>query len=275
MADNTHIEWADATWNVWTGCTRVSEGCTRCYAERLAATRMKHLPQYAPATDEHGRWTRVITIHEPAWDLPLRWTRPRRIFVNAQSDTFHEAAPPWALLKLFCIMESTPRHTFMVLTKRADRMRKYLWSTLAAEARRHIWLGVTVESADYLNRVDELRDTPAAIRFLSIEPLLGPIPNLNLEGIHAVIVGGESGPGARPMHPDWARDVRDQCAAAGIAFFFKQWGEWAEQDGRQRSREQSYIGAPHRPVVFERVGKRAAGRILDGRTHDDLPGGAQ
>ena len=228
------IEWTDATWNPVTGCNKVSPGCKRCYAERLS----KRLKATGMAKYRNGF---AVTLHPDTLDIPLRWRKPRSIFVNSMSDLFHDEVPDDFITDVFNVMVRADWHRYQVLTKRPERVVS-LNSTLPWPAQ--IWQGVSVENADYTHRIDLLRDTGAAVKFLSLEPLLGPLPDLNLEGIDWVIVGGESGPGARPMQPDWARDVRDQCQAAGVPFHFKQWGG-----------------------VF----KKRNGRILDGRTWDEVP----
>ena len=234
MGDQSSIEWTDATWNPVTGCTKISPGCKHCYAERLAA-RLQAMgnPRYRRGFD--------VTLHEDQLDLPLRWRQPRRIFVNSMSDLFHEAVPDAFIARAFEVMARAHWHTFQILTKRAERLR-----TLAPSLRwaPHIWQGVSVESARYIERIEDLRAVPAAIRFLSIEPLLGRLPALRLQGIDWVIVGGESGPGYRAPHLDWIREIRDQCVEARVAFFFKQWG------GRT---------------------PKAGGRTLDGREWNNMP----
>jgi protein gp37 len=233
MAENSGIEWTDATWNFLTGCSHISPGCDHCYAEALS----KRLQ----ATGAHRyRNGFQLTFHPEVLPLPLSWRRPRRIFVNSMSDLFHEEVPIDWIRQGFEVMAATPQHSYQILTKRADRVRRLapalVWSP-------NVWMGVSVENQVFAFRAKRLAEVPAAVRFLSVEPLLGPV-TLDLTGIDWVIVGGESGPHARPMHPDWARSVRDQCAASGVPFFFKQWG------GRT---------------------PKAGGRILDGRTWDAFP----
>jgi protein gp37 len=234
MSEQTGIEWTDATWNPVTGCTKISPGCKNCYAERLAA-RLQAMenPRYQKGFS--------VTLQPDLLALPLRWRQPKRIFVNSMSDLFHEAIPEDFIRRVFEVMARADRHVFQILTKRSGRLASLAprlpWSL-------NIWQGVSVENARYTTRIDHLRTVPAAVRFLSIEPLLGPIPNLPLAGIDWVIVGGESGPGRRPMAAAWAREIRDQCVMAGVPFFFKQWG------GRT---------------------PKAAGRVLDRRTWDEMP----
>ena len=228
------IEWTDATWNPVTGCNKISPGCKHCYAERLS----KRLKATGMAKYRNGF---AVTLHPDTLDIPLRWRKPRSIFVNSMSDLFHPEVPDDFITQVFDVMTRAHWHRYQVLTKRPERVAS-LNSTLPWPAQ--IWQGVSVENADYAYRIDLLRDTAAAVKFLSLEPLLGPLPNLDLAGIDWVIVGGESGPGARPMQPDWARDIRDQCIDAGVPFHFKQWGG-----------------------VF----KKRNGRELDGRTWDEMP----
>ncbi len=230
----TLIEWTQSTWNPVTGCTKLSLGCRHCYAERMAAR------LHAMGNPRYRNGFRV-TLHRDQVGLPLRWTKPQMIFVNSMSDLFHRGVPTDFVSDVFRVMEQASHHTFQVLTKRAKRL-----ASLASDLPwpQNVWLGVSVETADYVERIEYLCEVPAAIRFLSLEPLLGPIPDLHLTGIDWVIVGGESGPGARPMRAEWAQSVRDQCIAAGVPFFFKQWG------GVQRTK---------------------AGRRLDGRTWDQYP----
>lgn len=234
MGANSQIEWTESTWNPVTGCTKVSPGCEHCYAERMAR-RLKAMGQ--PNYRNGFR----VTMHEHALDLPLGWKRPQTVFVNSMSDLFHEDVPVDFIRRVFDVMQRADRHLFQVLTKRSARLAELApqlpWPT-------NVWMGVTVESCDYLHRVDDLRRVPATVRFLSLEPLLGPLPDLDLTDIDWVIVGGESGPGARTMAEAWALDLRDQCHRAGVAFFFKQWGG---------------------------VNKKKAGRLLGGRTWDQMP----
>jgi protein gp37 len=234
MAQVTGIEWTDSTWNPVTGCTKISPGCKHCYAERMAIRLAgMNQPRYRNGFE--------VTLQPDLIRLPLRWRQPRVIFVNSMSDLFHEDIPESFIAEVFQTMLEAHWHTFQILTKRADR--------LAEIARRlpwpiNVWMGVSVESPRYVNRVERLRQVPAAVRFLSVEPLLAPVPLLELAGIDWVIVGGESGPGARPMEADWVREIRDRCVASRVAFFFKQWGG---------------------------VRKGRTGRLLDGRTWDQMP----
>lgn len=360
MADQTPIEWTDATWNIVTGCSVVSPGCTNCYAMRLAGTRLQHHPSRAGLTvaSKAGPvWNGQVRFNADWLTQPLRWTKPRRIFVAAHGDLFHDGVTDDQRDQIFAVMALCPQHTFQILTKRPERMRAYLSDETrtghagvkarirsAAEALGreailygrwplpNVWLGVSTEDqvrAD--QRIPVLLDTPAAIRWISAEPLLGLVdltPWLwttvikpascgrteiigTLSGIRPsldwVVVGGERGPDARPMHPDWARRLRDQCAAAGVPFFFKQWGEWApvcaltedqinalyhprparDPEGARRCRVARHTlqrdGSRHDfadpaawqqgtgPMLMLETGKKAAGRLLDGVLHDGFP----
>jgi protein gp37 len=234
MGDKSAIEWTDATWNPVTGCSKISPGCKHCYAERMAK-RLQAMgqPNYARGFQ--------VTLHEQALGLPLNWKKPRMVFVNSMSDLFHEEVPVEFILKVFAVMREAPRHQYQLLTKRSERLLR-LDDQLQWQPQ--IWMGVSVENVNYIYRIDQLRRTRARTKFLSLEPLLGPLPDLDLTAIDWVIVGGESGPRARPMQSRWVTDIRDQCRRAQVPFFFKQWG------GVQRSR---------------------AGRELDGRTWDEMP----
>jgi protein gp37 len=234
MGATAAIEWTDASWNPVTGCTKVSPGCKHCYAERLAA----HLQAMGNPRYRQGF---AVTLHPDQLTLPLRWRQPRRIFVNSMSDLFHEAIPDAFIRQAFAIMVQAHWHVFQILTKRAERLADL---ALRLPWPPNVWQGVSVENTRYTRRIASLQQVPAAIRFLSIEPLLGPIAALPLEGIHWVILGGESGPQHRPLDPRWVRGIRDQCLAAGVPFFFKQWGG-------------------HTP--------KAGGRVLDGRVWDEMP----
>ena len=214
MADGSSIEWTEATWNPVTGCTKVSAGCKNCYAERLSL-RLQAMGK------PHYRNGFRLALHEDALEIPSRWRSSRIIFVNSMSDLFQEDVPRVFIQRVFAVMVACPQHTFQILTKRPNIAAK-LASKL--EWPDNVWLGTSVENAAVLGRVKQLRNVPAAIRFLSVEPLLGPIPRLPLTGIHWLIVGGESGPGARRIDPEWVRQIRDRCIARGVPFFFKQWG---------------------------------------------------
>lgn len=228
------IEWTESTWNPLTGCAKISPGCQHCYAERMARRlqAMGH-PNYANGFR--------LTLHEHALELPLRWRRPQTIFVNSMSDLFHKEVPVEFIQRVFDVMSRAHWHRFQVLTKRAERLAELSSRLIWAG---NIWMGVSVESQRYTSRIDRLRETGAAIKFLSLEPLLGLLPGLDLRGIDWVIVGGESGPGARPVQESWVLDIRDRCWQAGVPFFFKQWGG---------------------------VNKKKAGRELRGRIWNEMP----
>lgn len=234
MADNSHIEWTDATWNPVTGCSKISPGCKHCYAERLA----NRLQAMGQANYRNGF---KVTLQPQMLEVPLHWKTPKRIFVNSMSDLFHEEVPLEYITQVFSVIRQAYWHQFQILTKRSERLRELSpmlgWGP-------HTWMGVSVESEQYTHRIDDLRRTGAAVKFLSLEPLLGPLRKLNLRQIDWVIVGGESGPGARPMDPKWVTDLRDQCLKAEVPFFFKQWGGFQ---------------------------KKKTGRNLDGRTWDEMP----
>ncbi len=234
MAQASSIEWTQATWNPVTGCTKISPGCAHCYAERMA----KRLKAMGQIRYRHGF---AVTLQPDLIETPLHWKSPRMIFVNSMSDLFHEDIPAAFIADCFNVMAKASQHTFQVLTKRPQRVvelaSKLPWPD-------NIWMGTSVETADYKWRIHELEKIPARVRFLSLEPLLGRISRLPLQGIHWVIVGGESGPNARPMESEWVFDIRDRCVAAGVPFFFKQWGG---------------------------VNKKKTGRLLDGRTWNETP----
>jgi protein gp37 len=234
MASKSKIEWTESTWNPLTGCNKVSPGCKYCYAERLAK-RLKAMrqPNYRNGFD--------LTLHKHVLEQPLLWKKPQMIFVNSMSDMFHEDVPLEFIQKAFDVMNRAYWHTFQLLTKRSERLLQ-LHSCLHWP--HNLWMGVSVERKDYMFRIDHLRQIDAKIKFLSLEPLLGPLPKLNLTEIDWVIVGGESGPGARPIEIEWVLDIKDQCLKANVPFFFKQWG------GKN---------------------KKKNGRLLQGRTWDELP----
>ena len=214
MSTNSSIEWTESTWNPLTGCTKISPGCKHCYAERMAQ-RLQAMGQ--PNYVNGFR----LTLHESVLEAPLRWKKPQMIFVNSMSDLFHQDVPLSFVQNVFDVMQRASWHTFQVLTKRSARLFE-LSQSLDWPA--NVWMGVSVENQQYTSRIDHLRLTGARIKFLSLEPLLGPLLTLNMTGIDWVIVGGESGPGARPIEERWVQDVRDQCLRDGVAFFFKQWG---------------------------------------------------
>jgi protein gp37 len=254
MAAGSRIEWTESTWNPVVGCTKVSAGCKHCYAERMAK-RLAAMAEADQAADRQpgrksnylhvlnndGRWNGHVYLDEGALHDPESWRQPRTVFVNSMSDLFHAEVPDEFIRRTFDMMNRCPQHTFQVLTKRPERAAE-LSSELCWTP--NIWMGTSVESALVRDRVAHLRRTAAHIRFLSVEPLLGPLPRLGLRGVHWVIVGGESGPGARPMQVEWVRQIRDRCLTHDVPFFFKQWGG---------------------------VNKKTTGRLLDGRTWDQMP----
>ncbi|MBN2181985.1 MAG: phage Gp37/Gp68 family protein [Sedimentisphaerales bacterium] len=228
------IEWTESTWNPVTGCTKISSGCRNCYAERMAL-RLKAMGQ------PNYRNGFKVTCHPHTLDIPLKWKKPQMVFVNSMSDLFHKDVPDDFILDIFSTMQQARQHQYQILTKRAERL-----AQLSPELpwQKNIWMGVTVESADYKYRIDCLRYTSAHIKFISFEPLLSDIGELNLDEIDWVIAGGESGPGARPMRIEWVRNIREQCINRNVPFFFKQWGG---------------------------INKKKTGRLLDGRTWDQMP----
>ncbi|MGW7477136.1 DUF5131 family protein [Nonomuraea muscovyensis] len=243
MADKSAIEWTEATWNPTTGCDRISPGCDNCYALTLARRlkamgNSKYQQDGDPRTSGEGF---ALTLHPDALLVPYRWARPRTIFVNSMSDLFHAKVPNEFILEVFEVMNDTPRHTYQILTKRPRRLARLAdqlpWSS-------NIWIGVSVETKAQAWRLDDLRRVPAAVRFVSAEPLLGDLSSINLAGVDWLIAGGESGPNHRPIDPAWVRSLRDRCSEEGVPFFFKQWGGRTPKHG---------------------------GRELDGKTHDDLP----
>lgn len=238
MAERSAIEWTDATWNPVTGCTKISAGCDNCYAERFSERfRGTHGHPFETGFD--------LTLRPARLEQPLTWRQPKMIFVNSMSDLFHKEVPKSFIEKVFDTMERAHWHTFQVLTKRSSLMRNFLKQRYTSrQGPAHIWCGVSIEDGTKTSRLRHLQESPAGVRFLSIEPLIGPVGTLNLTGIDWVIVGGESGPRARPMDPQWVRDIRDQCKAAHVPFFFKQWGGQRPKSG---------------------------GRTLDGREWNEFP----
>jgi len=234
MADLSKIEWTDATWNPTSGCVKVSPGCEHCYAERFAE-RFRGVPK--------NYWERGfdLTLRPGMLDRPFTWRVSKRIFVNSMSDLFHADVPDEYLDRVFDVMEGADWHVYQVLTKRPERMRRYLRRRYRGQLPGQIWLGVSVENNDFAWRAEMLREVDAAVRFLSVEPMLGPVDHVDFAGLHWIIVGGESGPRHRMADPEWIRDVRDRCVESQIAFFFKQWH------------------------------KGGTGRLLDGRTWDEMP----
>tara|TARA_R110000868_G_scaffold79256_21_gene225661 strand:+ start:8598 stop:9335 length:738 start_codon:yes stop_codon:yes gene_type:complete len=244
MADGSAIEWTDATWNPVTGCTKITAGCDNCYAERFAE-RWRGIPGHP---FENGF---DLTLRPERIEQPLRWKRSRMIFVNSMSDLFHKDVPSSFVDAVFDTMEQAHWHVFQVLTKRSSRMRDYLIGRYEIrQPPSHIWLGVSVEDAKGAARVNHLRAAPAGVRFLSIEPLIGPVGNVDLAGIHWVIAGGESGPGARILNIEWARDIRDQCAQQNVAFFFKQWGGIRPKSGGRELDGREWNDFPETKVAF-------------------------
>lgn len=244
MAD-TSIEWTDATWNPVAGCTILTAGCTNCYAMRMAARlEAMGVDKYQGLTRKSGgraKWTGKITLDRKSLGVPLKWSKPRRVFVNSMSDLFHSDVPADFIADVWNVMASTPQHTYQILTKRPDRM-----IDIIPDLQRlpNVWLGTSVEDSRVLHRIDEMRQVPAVVRFISFEPLIGSVAGAELRDIHWAIVGGESGPKARPMDTVWVDEIERMCRAAGTAFFFKQWG------GKN---------------------KKATGRMLNGRTYDEMP----
>lgn len=335
MADNTGIEWTDATWNPIRGCSRVSEGCRNCYAEGVAKRFSGEGLPYEGLIAKGGQWNGQITVADHLMDWPLRKRKPQRIFVNSMSDLFHESVPDEVIAAIFGVMAAAPHHTFQVLTKRPERMRAWFdwhakqvrhrewewekWRVCEEEAMEYVpelpakgcmqtwplpnvWLGVSVEDQATANeRIPLLLQTPAAVRWISAEPLLGGVdvrwalghpiqisagflqrgqfsPGLEtLRPLDWVVVGGESGRNARPMHPEWARSLRDQCEAAGVPFLFKQWGEWVPGDAPPWPENADYAVVIRKGYYFDdfqwmdRLGKKSAGRTLDGVLHDSYP----
>jgi protein gp37 len=244
MANSTAIEWTDATWNPVTGCTKISAGCDHCYAERFS--------ERFRGTRGHPFETGFdLTLRPERLEQPLRWRQPRMIFVNSMSDLFHKEIPEEFIARVFDSMERASWHTFQVLTKRSSLMRDFLRNRYGKNrGPRHMWFGVSVEDGTKKSRIRHLRDAPAGVRFLSIEPLIGPVGELDLAGIDWVIVGGESGPGSRAMHPDWVRAVRDQCLATGVAFFFKQWGGLRPKSGGRQLDYREWSDFPNVPEPY-------------------------
>ena len=287
MSDNSAIEWTDATWNPVTGCTEVSPGCDNCYAKTFSE-------RFRGVAGHHFEQGFDVVLRPERLDQPLSWRKPRRVFVNSMSDLFHNAITDGFITEVFARMWWAPQHTFQVLTKRHGRVRSLVPRIEERLRQReedlalldcptpltwplpNVWLGVSVENQEWADiRIPALQETPAAVRMLSCEPLLGPLDNLDLDGIGWVIVGGESGHGARPMHPDWARGIRDACAAASVPFFFKQWGNWVAPDQMTADAFMSWdvengTSAYDRTQPW-RLGKKRAGRELDGRTWDEYP----
>lgn len=264
MASRSSIEWTNTTWNPVVGCRKVSAGCAHCYAEKMAARQAgmaRHHPggvvrDHYLAVMKGGRWNGRVELVPEVLDAPARWRQPRLVFANSMSDLFHDDVPVDYIKQVFEVMHRNARHTYQVLTKRSQRLRELApqltWSP-------SIWQGVSVESVSNAERINHLRDVDAPIRFLSLEPLLGPLPNLDLRGMAWVIVGGESGPGARPVNADWVRDIRDQCTSQDVPFFFKQWGRLMNNPD------------PSDPTAKKNGGEVKGGQQLDGHVWVQMP----
>lgn len=252
----TQIEWTDATWNPVAGCSIVTAGCTNCYAMQMAhRLKAMGIEKYDGLTRRSGKrviWNGVVREDPAALTLPYQWRKPRKIFVNSMSDLFHDGVSDAFIASVWQVMKETPRHHYQILTKRPDRMAAFVGKRRAVL--RNVWLGTSVEDASVVARIDHLRNTRAAIRFISFEPLIGPVGEVDLKGIDWAIVGGESGRGARPIREHWIDDIYDQCQVFGTTFFFKQWGAWG-RDNKKRS-------------------KKANGRVYRGRVWDGMPSAA-
>jgi protein gp37 len=250
----TRIEWTDASWNPVAGCSIVSAGCTHCYAMEMARRlEAMGVEKYAGLIRKTGRravWSGAVREDREALSIPYRWRKPRKIFVNSMSDLFHERVSDAFILAVWRVMRETPRHTYQILTKRPERMAQFVSSQID-DVLSNVWLGASVENADAIHRVEPLRATPAVIRFISFEPLIGPVGALDLSGVHWAIIGGESGGAARPLREAWIDEIHEQCRQAGTAFFFKQWGAWGK-DNKRRS-------------------KKANGREYRGKTWNETP----
>lgn len=250
----TQIEWTDSTWNPVAGCSVMSAGCTNCYAMEMARRlEAMGVSKYAGLTRQSGKrsvWLGKVREDSAALEIPLRWRKPRKIFVNSMSDLFHEGVSTSFILDVWKVMKSTPQHHYQILTKRPERMRSIV-ADIIGEVLPNVWLGTSVENAEVAARVDFLRTVPAAIRFISFEPLIGSVGHIDLTGIDWAIVGGESGKGARPIREDWIDEIYEQCDRYGAVFFFKQWGAWGK-DNKRRS-------------------KKANGREYRGQTWDNMP----
>jgi protein gp37 len=293
----TKIDWADAVWNPTIGCTKVSAGCENCYAERMAA-RLKAMgrPEYQDVVDDEGRWTGKVTLLPERLNQPLHWLKPRWIFVDSMSDLFHTCVPFAYIKQILKVMILASQHTFIILTKRADLMLGFTkwmagWDDISiAEWPRNVWLGVSISNEDDYWMIEKLLQTPAAVRLVSVEPMLGPIDLFEANGIifhnapkftwkagtgiDWVICGGESGPNARPMHPFWVRDLYDQCISAEVPFFFKQWGEWIPAGQKFNVCGELSINTKYHDfgdAICARVGKLKAGHLLYGQEYHQFP----
>lgn len=254
----TQIEWTDATWNPVAGCSIESAGCTNCYAMDMARRlELMGMEKYAGLTRQTGKrtvWNGVIREDKPSLQIPYKWKKPRKIFVNSMSDLFHEKVSEEFIMSVWQVMRGTPRHNYQILTKRPKRMADIV-SRMDGNVLPNVWLGASVEDSNVVERIDHLRAAPAAIRFISFEPLVGPVGAVNLNGIHWAIVGGESGRKARPVREEWIDEIYYQCVQASTAFFFKQWGTWGK-DNKRRSKKEN-------------------GREYRGRTWDEMPVGVR
>jgi len=254
----TQIEWTDSTWNPVAGCSIVTAGCTNCYAMEMAKRlEAMGVEKYAGLTRKTGRrtvWNGVVREDKDALTIPHRWRKPRKIFVNSMSDLFHERVSNAFIIKVWRVMRETPHHNYQILTKRPERMAE-LVATKIGEVLPNVWLGTSIEDVSVVNRIEHLRRVPAAIRFISFEPLIGSVGAVDLQDIHWAIIGGESGKSARPIREEWIDEIYAQCLSAGTAFFFKQWGTWGK-DNKKRS-------------------KKANGREYRGRTWDEMPAARQ
>jgi protein gp37 len=254
MADTTAIEWTDATWNPVAGCSIISAGCINCYAMEMAKRlQAMNVEKYQGLTRHSGNrtlWNGVVREDLLALDIPLRWKTPKKIFVNSMSDLFHERVSDAFILKVWQVMRATRHHHYQILTKRPERMAELVRSKIV-DVLPNVWLGASIENAEVIQRADALRTIPAAIRFISFEPLIGSVGQIDFSGIHWAIVGGESGKAARPIREEWIDEIYDQCLRQGTAFFFKQWGTWGK-DNRRRS-------------------KKANGRTYRGKVWDEMP----
>lgn len=250
----TQIEWTDSTWNPVAGCSIITAGCTHCYAmemaKRLEAMGIEKYTGLTRKTGNRTVWNGVVREDHQALSIPYGWKKPRKIFVNSMSDLFHEGVSDEFILRVWRVMRETPRHNYQILTKRPERMAALVASRMG-DVLPNVWLGTSIENSDVVSRVDYLRQAPAAIRFISFEPLIGSVGAVDLRDIHWAIVGGESGKSARPIREEWIDEIYGQCLAAGTAFFFKQWGTWGK-DNKKRS-------------------KKANGREYRGRTWDEMP----
>lgn len=278
----TSIEWTDMVWNPVTGCSAVSEGCCNCFAARMASRFAKKGESFEGLA-EAGKWTGKITLHPDRLDIPIRRKKPTRFFVNSMSDLFHPEIPVPFIIEVFEVMAACPQHTFQVLTKRPERIGPVLygeegrWYLGGGDFLPNVWLGFSAEDQETFDAraLEMVKSGWPGIRWVSLEPLLESTDiSAFVYQLSWVVVGGESGPSARPMHPDWVRSIRDCCVAAGVPFFFKQWGEWTQCDDAQEVYDRKNRAFETLPghICFRRAGKKAAGRLLDGREWNEFPG---